>query len=286
MVWLRFDDAFPEHPKIVGLSDAAFRLQVTAIAYSSRNLTDGRIPAGAVRSLGFMPKHAAELVAANVWEKAEKDYQIHDYGDYQPSRRQVEEWRTERSEVKSRAGKLGAQARWGGRQDDGKPDGKRVADDWQTGWQMDSPDPDPDPMKVIPKDIDLSRRAGARADERETYLDGLDPGQRDLFGEIENRIGVRKAWDDPRTLTEIRELVEDYPADRIREGLAVCRKENKQPWPSNVRGYLIGPKEATNGRRSQPRNAPGAIHDPTERGHSPYCLECLAARDTPATEPS
>ena len=40
---LRFDDQFPIHRKVSGLSDAAFRLHVEAIFWCDRNLTDGFI---------------------------------------------------------------------------------------------------------------------------------------------------------------------------------------------------------------------------------------------------
>lgn len=40
---LRFDDQFPLHRKVDGLTDSAFRMHVEAIFWSARNLTDGFI---------------------------------------------------------------------------------------------------------------------------------------------------------------------------------------------------------------------------------------------------
>ena len=43
MSWVRLDDNFPNHPKVVGLSDQAFRLYISGLCYASHYLTDGLI---------------------------------------------------------------------------------------------------------------------------------------------------------------------------------------------------------------------------------------------------
>lgn len=92
MAWVRLDDGFPEHPKILGLSDAAFRLHILALCYAARNLTDGMIPqawltGGKGRTV---PKATVQLVLSGVWNALESGgFQIHDYLQYQPSRVQI-----------------------------------------------------------------------------------------------------------------------------------------------------------------------------------------------------
>ncbi len=49
MPWLKIDDGFAEHRKIVGLNDRAFRLHVVALVYCARNLTDGHLTATEAR---------------------------------------------------------------------------------------------------------------------------------------------------------------------------------------------------------------------------------------------
>ncbi len=44
MAWVRYDDQYPIHRKVAGLSDAAFRLHTAAIFWSARNGTDGFVP--------------------------------------------------------------------------------------------------------------------------------------------------------------------------------------------------------------------------------------------------
>lgn len=116
MSWARFDDGFTQHPKIVGLSDGAFRMHVAAVCYAARNLTNGHIPAAALPGLRHKAyfRCADELVKAGVWDRIDDQaFAIHDYLKYNPSRSQVESKR----DSKSMAGAKGAASRWHNRPD-------------------------------------------------------------------------------------------------------------------------------------------------------------------------
>ncbi len=113
MTWARFDDSFPEHPKVIGLSADAFRLHVTAICYSARTLTDGVIQQASLRVIGANKKLATELVDAQLWDLHQLGYAVHDYLDYNPSRDHVLAER----EKRSAAGKAGANSRWQSKSD-------------------------------------------------------------------------------------------------------------------------------------------------------------------------
>jgi hypothetical protein len=90
VTWVRLDDSMPEHPKMVGLTDRAFRQHIAALCYSNRNLTDGAIPLVIAHRLVTSGKrHAGELVTAGIWDTTNDGYQIHDYEDYQPTRAAV-----------------------------------------------------------------------------------------------------------------------------------------------------------------------------------------------------
>lgn len=69
MPYLNVDDGMDEHPKVEALSDAAFRLHVSAMLYSARRGTDGSIPRAKARRLTETASDAvaAELVRAGVW---------------------------------------------------------------------------------------------------------------------------------------------------------------------------------------------------------------------------
>jgi hypothetical protein len=92
MTWVKLDDTCPDHPSIVGLSDAAFACWVRSLCYSSRHLTDGFIPTRAFRTLGT-PKAARELEAAGRWEKVDGGVRVHGYEGKQRTRQQVEQER-------------------------------------------------------------------------------------------------------------------------------------------------------------------------------------------------
>jgi hypothetical protein len=106
--WLRLDAGFPEHPKVIGLTDAAFRLHVSALCYARRNLTDGDIPSGwPPQRLG---RAIPALVGANLWvpDPSGAGWVIHGYLDWQTSRADVEAL----SSTRSKAGHRGAAGRW------------------------------------------------------------------------------------------------------------------------------------------------------------------------------
>lgn len=109
MSWLTLDDNMPDHPKIRGLTDRAFRLHVYALCYCSRHLTDGVIPASACRGVvDNSSRYCRELVAKKLWQSRGEVFEIHDYLDWNKSRAEVENQR----KLNQEAGRKGAQRRW------------------------------------------------------------------------------------------------------------------------------------------------------------------------------
>ena len=98
VMWVRIDDDFANHPKVLRVAPLARWLHVVALCYCARQLTDGFVPAEAVSTLfNWSPaptrtKRAAlvdALVNANLWERVEDGYRIHDFLEYNPSREKV-----------------------------------------------------------------------------------------------------------------------------------------------------------------------------------------------------
>jgi len=87
MAWVRIHDAAMSHPKIVGLSDAAFRAWVWGLSYAQTHLTDGQIPAAALDSR--LRKRAVDLLSAGLWEQGESGFIIHDFLHWNDSRETV-----------------------------------------------------------------------------------------------------------------------------------------------------------------------------------------------------
>lgn len=104
-MWTRLDDNFPDHPKVVGLSDRAFRVHVTGLCYASRHLTDGFVPRAAAKSWG---RAVAELVEARLWVAEDNGYRIHAFLEYNPAREKVLADRMRTGQQRSLAGKARA----------------------------------------------------------------------------------------------------------------------------------------------------------------------------------
>lgn len=100
MGWVRLDDNFADHPKIIALGDTAFRLFITGLCYSNRQLTDGVIPYQIVGAwVGDNPeKPSDELEDQGLWERVDKGFQIRSYTEYQPTRDKVHKKRDEARE--------------------------------------------------------------------------------------------------------------------------------------------------------------------------------------------
>jgi len=133
MAWVRLDDEFPEHPKLISVGPLGMALQVAALCYSNAHLTDGFIQFNVVNKLlswEFSPpgsdvvytvgltsgmsgddvdsKTVAEwLVSAGIWEQVPGGYFIHDYTDYQMTKEEIYALHETRTAV----GKLGGRPR-------------------------------------------------------------------------------------------------------------------------------------------------------------------------------
>lgn len=96
MAWVKIDDHFADHPKVLQAGPLAMALHVRALCYSSRYMTDGFIPAAAIAQLmtGFENLIEGQyepnvLVRAGLWETVTGGWRIHDYLEYNPSKAQI-----------------------------------------------------------------------------------------------------------------------------------------------------------------------------------------------------
>lgn len=146
MAWVRLDDQFTDHPKVAGLTNDAFCLHVTAMCWTAKQQTDGKLPSRLLSRLAWRCQDpaiaAAELVTAGLWDVDPVDgWEIHDYGEYNPTKAQSDELAGKRSE----AGKAGAMARW---QNHSKPDGKSHGKhDGKPYGKIMPPSPSPSPIQ-------------------------------------------------------------------------------------------------------------------------------------------
>ena len=104
MSWVKLDDSFYSHPKVVSAGAEASGLYVWALAYSSHHLTDGHVPGAWVKQM--MGRRAgaisAVLVETGLWEVNGTGWLIHDYLNYNPPREYILEKRRKDSTRKKR----------------------------------------------------------------------------------------------------------------------------------------------------------------------------------------
>lgn len=103
-----------EHPKILPLSDAAFRAVFEATFYSRRMLSDGFLDERVV--LRKWGADVAEELSNNdperpTWVRVEGGWQIHDFEKHHPLRAEIEGQKQARSEAGSAGGKASGKTR-------------------------------------------------------------------------------------------------------------------------------------------------------------------------------
>lgn len=104
MPWVRVSDDFMDHDRFEDLSLAAIGLWLTGLAWSNRNLKDGRITRSKVRTLhaDVTDETVAELVRSGLWIERTRHYEIRDYLDYQKDAKSI---RKEREQARIRKAK-------------------------------------------------------------------------------------------------------------------------------------------------------------------------------------
>ena len=171
MSWLRIEGRMPSHPKVAPLSDAAFRVHVTTLAWCVEHGTNGVVPRGVPATLTAAPRGKRmgavidELVTARLWVPANDEaggWEIHDFLAFNPTAEKQAAAQSRHSAARREAGQRGAAARWSNGKPDGKPDGKRDGKlpslPLATGWQTDASDSDSDsdseeedPRSLVPQ---------------------------------------------------------------------------------------------------------------------------------------
>lgn len=171
MPWSKLDDKMYDHPKIIAAGPLAMALWVSAINYSSSQLSDGFVPTVKLRQLwdfSAFPGVTAETLtthlialrvpgcAGGLFDAAEGGIRIHDYLDYNPSRAQVLRKRTR--DLHRKQGR-----------DDSATIPRRIAADSATIPPV--PDPTrPDPQELVGTRV---RAHGQSLDPWQTKLDAI-----------------------------------------------------------------------------------------------------------------
>ena len=137
MPWIKLDDQWMDHPKIIRAGRDARDMWLASITWCAKHSTDGFFPPELLPSLYIMAgidvancqTLASTLLEVCLWERTETAYHIHDYLNYQPTKEQTEINKKARSD----AGRAGGVAKAS------KTPSKTLA----KSWQKSAPSPSP-----------------------------------------------------------------------------------------------------------------------------------------------
>ena len=82
--WVRLDDGFALHPKVVTLSVEARWSYIEGLCYAAKYETDGHLP----DTIAANGHHRESLVKAGLWDETPEGVLTHDYLEYNPSKEQ------------------------------------------------------------------------------------------------------------------------------------------------------------------------------------------------------
>jgi 5-methylcytosine-specific restriction endonuclease McrA len=108
VTWLKISDEFLEDTTVLTLKDRAYRLHVSAMVYSSRNLTDGVVTEKQMKViqaiLGYQVKRfVEELIDAGLWRvRPDGAYAIKNFLKYNPKAADVKAQRERNAERQAR----------------------------------------------------------------------------------------------------------------------------------------------------------------------------------------
>ena len=145
MTWVRLDDQFADHAKMLKTGPLAIALQVRALCWSNRQLTDGFLPDSALPILliefdlyeehdGRAQDWPQKMVDNGLWDVATGGYQIHDYLDWNRSKAQIVAERKAKAEAGQRGGRTAQANRQHVKRNGSRPAEHPVVADFLAVW--------------------------------------------------------------------------------------------------------------------------------------------------------
>jgi len=190
MSWIKLDDQWMDHPKIIRAGRDARDMWLASITWCAKHLTDGYFPAELLPSLAVSAgvdvancqTFAKTLLDVCLWESTNSQYYIHDYLDYNPTKEQTEANRIARSEAGraggiAKASKMPSKTLANGKQNPGKSLPRPRTPSPVKNKEEQSPS---SPLYVISKalsevtSIDYEKNRGRLFKEAKTYNPGDD----------------------------------------------------------------------------------------------------------------
>jgi hypothetical protein len=104
MPWFKVDDGLHSSRKVLSIP-RSMRLQAVGLwtlagSWCAKELTDGHFPDYMVEEWGGSPELVEALVKSGLWESQSQGFDFHNWGEYQPTKEEVEGARTAEAERK------------------------------------------------------------------------------------------------------------------------------------------------------------------------------------------
>lgn len=240
MPWVRLDEEFARHPKVLAAGPLGLAMQVAALCYCNSYLTDGFVPRSVVPGLLHLEglgmrmwmgdlagggedadwKLVVEdLLEAGLWEEVPGGYRIHDYHEYQPTKEQVLKEREQKRLAGQKGGKASAKARAGAA---GQARASAPAQAERQAESKPVPVPAPSVGEQLPTYV---ASVDAREHEEHTLAGGITA----LYA-----TGVPLS-DHGRAHRVIAEALEHYPHEDVRQGVLRLVAERRTCTPDALR---------------------------------------------------
>jgi hypothetical protein len=238
MAWVRLDENFARHPKVLAAGPLGMAMQVAALCYANQYLTDGFIPRSVVpglidlEGLGMRLWHGEitgggedadwtlvveDLIGAGLWEKVNGGFRIHDYHDYQPSKEEVLALREKRSAAGQKGGQASAKTR-------ARPSAEALASATGAATAQAKSKPVPVPVPVT------TTTKGANAPVAQARPVSVETRQ--VFEEWQQATGKTKARLDEKRRHKIQQALKAYPLEDV---IDAVRGWQHDPWPERPR---------------------------------------------------
>jgi DnaD/phage-associated family protein len=214
MPWIKLDDNWMDHPKIIRVGRDARDMWLASISWCAKHLTDGIFPSELLPTLSIMAgidvancqTFANLLLDACLWEIVDDKYQVHDYLDYNPSKEQAESTKTARKE----AGKAGGVAKASKNVAKSKQNpSKTVAKSWQ---------------KSAPYPYPLNTTTTRETTETEDF--STQKQRPEIFSIYEKEIGILT----PMIAEALIDAETEYPIEWFHAAFREAAANNKRNW--------------------------------------------------------
>lgn len=176
MSWIKLDDQWMDHPKIIRAGRDARDMWLASLTWCAKHLTDGVFPAELLPALAVAAginvancqELATVLVEVCLWESHDGSYLIHDYLEYNPSKEQVES----NKKARSKAGRAGGLAKAS------KTPSKTLAKSKQNSAPSPSPIKDKSADALLPEEAQKPKRTPPEfSDPLWDVFHGIEPTQ-------------------------------------------------------------------------------------------------------------